>query len=87
MKPNIAYEKNIYIHVRKRRMDPNRESLEDCFLEYLIEISNKLLFENAIPYDVVHTMLILCHIIFTISDYHEETDFRKAYFGYKEVRM
>ena len=42
--------------------------------------------ENGII-EVVHIMLILCHIIFTNSDYHEETDFRRAYFGYKEVRM
>ena len=42
--------------------------------------------ENGII-DVVHIMLILCNIIFTNSDYHEETYFRKAYFGYKEVRM
>ena len=38
-------------------------------------------------FDVVHIMLILCHIIFINSDYHEENFFRKAYFGYKEVRM
>ena len=42
--------------------------------------------ENGII-DVVHIMLILCHIIFINSDYHEENFFRKAYFGYKEVRM
>ena len=42
--------------------------------------------ENGII-EVVHIMLISCHIIFTNSDYHEETDFRRAYFGYKEVRM
>ena len=42
--------------------------------------------ENGII-GVVHIMLSLRYVIFTNSDYHEETDFRKAYFGYKEVRM